>query len=92
MLLYITEGALSSYFYTKYKNFGIKPLDNREHLGYNLRNLIGRAIKAMPYRNSNFVSGAQRTSGRCNDDGFGQSELAIKDVKPRTERETFLRK
>lgn len=40
----------------------------------------------MPYRNSSFVSDAQRTSGRCNDDGIGQNELAIKDVKPRTER------
>ena len=42
----------------------------------------------MPYRNSNSASGAQRTSVWCNDDDFGRNELAIKDVKPRTERAT----
>lgn len=41
----------------------------------------------MPYRNSTSASGAKRTSGWCNDDDFGRNELAIKDVKPRTERD-----
>ena len=41
----------------------------------------------MPYRNSNSVSRAQRTSGRCEDDDGGRNELAIKDVKLRTKRE-----
>ncbi len=41
----------------------------------------------MPYRNSTSAASAQRTSVWCNDDDFGRNELAIKDVKPRTERD-----
>ena len=40
----------------------------------------------MPYRSSNSVTRAQRTSGRCEDDDGGRNELTIKDVKPRTQR------